>query len=376
MKKIINLLAFLAFVFAFVGCNSCNRSKKTETIKIGAILPLTGSSSVWGVPTKEGIELAAEIINKNGGINGKQVEIIFEDTKADPTTATTSIQKLITTDNVIAVIDNSNSSVTLAVAPIVEKNKIPLLVTGASSPKIKDAGDYIFRIWNSDALEGEFMADLAFNKFQFKNISILYVNNNYGVGLKDAFSESFVKLGGKTGGLETFGENSSDFKTQCSKVISTNPDAIYLVCYPKQGAILLKQLKELGNKKQVLGAVAFEDPTLLESAGESANGIIFPLPAPVDTTLQYYDSFKMDYFSKYNKPVPFLAAEGFDGLNVIIAALRMSGAVKPETLKKDLYKITNYKGVSGLISFDSFGEVHKPFGIKIVKNNKFEWYAK
>jgi len=370
------LKSLTAIVMLAIIVYACGNKGKNDTIKIGAILPLTGNSAIWGIPTKEGIDLATELLNKEGGINGKKVEIIYEDTKADPVTATKSIQKLISVDKVIAIIDNSNSSVTLAVAPIVEKNMIPLLVTGASSPKIKDAGDYVFRIWNSDALEGEFMSDLAYNSFKFNNVAIIYVNNNYGVGLKEAFSKSFGNFGGKTGTIETFDENSIDFKTQCSKVIASKSDAIYLICYPKQGAILLKQLKELGNTKQVFGAVAFEDPTLLQNAGEAANGLIFPLPAPVDTTLQYYNRFRANYFSKYNKPVQFLAAEGFDGFNVIIASLKMSSTINSENLKNNLYKIINYKGVSGLISFDSFGEVHKPFGIRVVKNNKFEWYVK
>ncbi len=368
MNKIILILVSTILIV------SCNQQKK-ETIKIGAILPLTGNSAIWGVPTKEGIDLAAEIFNKEGGIEGKKVEIIYEDTKADPVTATKSIQKLFSVDKVIAVIDNSNSSVTLAVSPIVEKNKIPLLVTGASSPKIKDAGDYVFRIWNSDALEGEFMANLVYNKFKFNNIALIYVNNNYGVGLKDAFIQSYQKFGGKTEIIETFEENSIDFKTQCSKVISSNPEAIYLVCYPKQGALLLKQLKELGNTKQIFGAVAFEDPTLLENAGNAANGLIFPLPAPVDTTLKNYNYFKTNYTKKYDKPVQFLAPEGFDGFNIIIKALKMSSIKDSQHLKDNLYKITSYNGVSGLISFDSYGEVHKPFGIRTVNNDRFEWYA-
>lgn len=369
MKKIIVILISILLIV------SCNQQEK-ETIKIGAILPLTGNSAIWGIPTKEGIELATENLNKEGGIEGKKVKVIFEDTKADPVTATKAIQKLISVDKVIAVIDNSNSSVTLAVAPIVEKNKIPLLVTGASSPKIKYAGDYIFRIWNSDALEGEFMAEFIHNKFNFNNIAIIYVNNNYGVGLKKSFTQSFDKLGGRTNVIETFEENSIDFKTQCSKVISSNPEAIYLICYPKQGAILLKQLKELGNTIQIFGAVAFEDQTLLENAGDAANGLIFPLPAPVDTTLQIYNQFKIDYVLKYNKPVQFLSPEGYDGFNVIAKALKMSSIDDPQNLKDSLYKIINYEGVSGLISFDSYGEVNKPFKLRVVNNNRFEWYDK
>ncbi|MCE1164622.1 MAG: penicillin-binding protein activator [Bacteroidetes bacterium] len=370
MIKLIKILIITIVMSISISCNNDN------VLKIGAILPLTGNSAVWGIPTKEGIELSASLINNKGGIEGKKIEIIFEDTKADPTTATNAVQKLISIDKVISIIDNSNSSVTLAVAPIVEKSKIPLLVTGASSPKIKDAGDYIFRIWNSDDLEGEFMANYVFDSLKMRRIAIIYVNNNYGVGLSNVFSNSFVNRSGMIVSKETFEESSIDFKTQINKVLLHNFDALYLVCYPKQGAILLKQLKELGNNKQILGAVAFEDPTLLENSGNAAEGLLFPLPAPVDSLNSNYIEFKNAFYDKYKKTIPFLAAEGYDGLSVLIISILIGKSSNPEDIKNNLYKIQKYNGVSGLISFDTFGEVHKPFGIRIIKNNKFEWYDK
>lgn len=381
MKKNIVLLIVLIVIFfgisIYYAVNKYNADKKSEnTIKIGSTLPLTGNSAVWGVPTKEGIELAMHNYNAKGGYKGSKIEVVFEDTKADPKTGVSAINKLISSDKVSAIIDNSNSSVTLAMAPIANNNKVILLPTGSSSPDITNAGDFIFRIWNSDALEGKVIANFIYKTECVKNISLIVVNNNYGIGLKESFVKQFSKLQGKINTTEYFDETTTDFKTIASKVLESKPEGIYIVCYPKQGAGILKQLKELGNTAKLYGAVAFEDNQLLELAGNAANGLKFPLPSPVDTTERFYLEFKNDFEKYFRKDVPFLAAEGFDGFNVIMKAIELSGGYSGPDIKKGLSQIKNYKGVSGLIEFDENGDVNKPFGIREVKNNKFQWYLR
>ena len=129
------------------------------------------------------------------GFNGKIIEVIYEDTKGDPKVAVSALQKLITIDKVNYVIDNSMSSVTLAVAPVAEENKVVLLSTGGSSPKISKAGNYIFRIWNSDDLEGAVTAGFILDSIKMTHLAILYSNNEYGNGLNEVFRNVFFKRG-------------------------------------------------------------------------------------------------------------------------------------------------------------------------------------
>jgi len=377
--KLIIALIIIAFfsigILYLVDKEKKNNDINKEHIVLGSTLPLTGNSAVWGVPTKEGIKLALELYNEKGGYKGHKVKVIFEDTKGDPKTGVTAINKLISTDKVIGIIDNSNSAVTLAMAPIANKNKVILLPTGSSSPDITNAGEYIFRIWNSDALEGEIMASYIFTNEKIKTVGILVVNNSYGLGLSNVYKEKFTELGGKISDEEFFDEKESNFKTYISKLLKTNPEGIYIICYPKQGAEILKELKELGNKSKLFGAVAFEDNQLLELAGDAADGLKFPLPSPVDTTNVNYKYFKKNFEQKFHKKVPFLAAEGYDGFNVIMKAIELSGSYKSgDDIKNGLTEIKGYQGVSGLIKFDKNGDVHKPYGIRMIKNSKFAWY--
>jgi branched-chain amino acid transport system substrate-binding protein len=365
----------LSFLFSLALLSACDRGAAPEpvpSVRIGAVLPLTGNSAVWGVPTREGAELAADLINSSGGIVGRRIELIVEDSAGDPKTALSAVEKLLSVDKVVAVLDNSNSAVTLAIAPTMEKNHRVLLVTGASSPLIRTAGDYIFRIWNSDSLEGELMARYL-SRSGHKRTAVLYVNNSYGDGLRTVFKTAYEALGAKVIAEETFLENEADFRTQATRVIASDAEAIYIIAYPKQGAILLRQLHELHNRKPLYGAVAFEDTAMLQAAGEAAEGLTYPLPAPVDPNAAAFRKFADAYKAKYHKDVPFLADVGFDGLNVLATALRNEPGESPERIKHGLYTLPAYDGVSGQIVFDADGEVHKPFGMRIVRAGTAQW---
>jgi branched-chain amino acid transport system substrate-binding protein len=365
------ILAILIVVVGILYTGSSQSPKKLNEIVVGAALPLTGNSAVWGVPTKEGVELAVDEINKSGGIKGLPVRVVYEDTTGDPKVALSAVEKLLSADNVLAIIDDSNSSVTLAIGPVLDRNKTVLLVTGASSPKIAKLSPYKFRIWNSDSLEGQLMATYLQKKKSISRVAVLYVNNNYGQGLKDVFVAAFGANG--ITDQESFTEDASDFRAQIAKILASNADAIYIIAYPKQGALLLKQLQELGNRKKLFGAVAFEDTGMLSNAGSSAENLEYPLPAPVDPKDTAYKAFVSAYKVKFHKDIPFLADVGFDGMNVIAAAFSQAKAITREDLRESLSTLPLYQGVSGPIKFDTDGEVHKPFGIRVVKNGKAEW---
>ncbi|MCP4581772.1 MAG: ABC transporter substrate-binding protein [candidate division Zixibacteria bacterium] len=368
--RILSIVILMAAVVSILF--SCGKSEP-DVIKIGATLPLTGNSALWGQPTKEGIDLAIDIINNNGGINGTKIEVIYEDTQGIPSIGVTAIKKLINIDKVPAIIDNSNSSVTLAMAPIAESNNTIQLVTGASSPDIADAGEYIYRIWNSDALEGSFIAKYTIDSLKAKSAAILFVNNSYGKGLNKVFTNKFQLLGGHITISESFDEGIADFRTSISKVLNTNPEVIYIVAYPNQGAPLIIQLKELGCSIPVVGAVALEDSKFLEQAGQAANGLIYPLPAEIDTSSDLYKDFKEAYMKKYDKQIQFLAAEGYDGAMIIALALEKVDTVSGQEIKRQLEIMTMYRGVSGPIEFDENGEVNKPFGIREIENGQSKW---
>jgi branched-chain amino acid transport system substrate-binding protein len=215
---IVVIAIFVASIVVFSGCE-----KKEKEIKIGAILPLTGSAAPYGQNAQRGILLALDEINAKGGIKGIKVEVIFEDSKTDPKEAVTALQKLEQVNKIRYIIGDINSAGVLAMAPIAEHDHILLLSPGASNPKISDAGEYIFRNWHSDALEGEVDADFAHNRLHWKKIAVLYVNASYGEGLAQVFRDKFKQLGGEIVAFEAYSQDATDMRTQINKIMSISP---------------------------------------------------------------------------------------------------------------------------------------------------------
>ncbi len=346
--------------------------KEPVVIKIGAILVLTGPDAKAGESARKGIKMATEEINADGGVRNKKIKVIYEDDAGEPQKSVSAFKKLVSIEKVPAVIGPMWSSCVLAVAPIAEKNKVVVLSPTASNPKITYAGDYIFRNTYSDAIEGAKTAEFAYKELHYSNAAILYVNNDYGMGLKNAFENKFKSLGGKIILSEAYDPKTSDFRTMIAKVKQKKPDFVYLVGYSEMGQIL-KQAYEMEVNLPVISCVMFEISDILKIAGKAAEGVIYAYPSydpekGGSTTIKFAQKFKKKY-GIFPDPE---AAFSYDAMKILALAME-KGGVSSEKIKDTLYTIKNYNGVSGKTSFDKNGDVIKPMGFKVVKNGKYEW---
>jgi len=340
-----------------------------ETIKIGVMSPLSGEASQWGIPPKEGIQLALEMVK--GKVDNKVIEVIYEDTQCDPAKGVNAVQKLINVDKVDAIIGAVCSSVTLAIAPIVEENKVVLISPASTNPKISEAGDYIFRVVPSDVLRGEIFADYIKNDVGLNKVAILYINNEGGVGNRDSFKKRFEELGGKVVVAESYEQGAREVRTQLIKIKDQNPQAIIVVSYPADSVVVLKQAKELGLSLPLyFQTEALEDPSVIQGAGEAAEGVVYILPA--EPLGREVEEFRRAFKEKFNKEPALYAAEGFDAFNLIIKAIKdcKTEADLSSCIKDKLYTIKNYQGASGIITFDEKGDVLKPMAIKRIENGQ------
>jgi len=248
--RLLLMIVLSALIIFPFGCSK--KENESEEITIGAILPLTGSAAIWGQNVKNGINLAVRKVNAGGGIDGKRIIVIYEDSRGLPNDAVMALNKIIATHNVPAILGEVASSCVLSMAPIAERRKVVLLSPGASNPEITYAGEYIFRNWHSDNLEGAYLAKVAYENLNMRRIGIVYVNNGYGRGLEKVFSRKFVYLGGNIATSEGFDQDATDFRSQLTRVKATDCDGIFLPGYPKEIPEVLKQAKELGINKQFL----------------------------------------------------------------------------------------------------------------------------
>jgi branched-chain amino acid transport system substrate-binding protein len=185
------LAAVVSFVMLMEGCSRTDK----EPFTIGVVVPLSGDSANYGKSCQQGINLAATKINSKDGILGRQIKTVYEDDKALAKDGVNATQKLINIDHVQVIIGGIVSAVTLASAPIVESNHVVWLSPTSSAPAITHAGEYIFRNFPSDDLEGKVMADFVHSQ-GVKSIAIFQIQNDYGEGIAKVFLDRFKQLGG------------------------------------------------------------------------------------------------------------------------------------------------------------------------------------
>jgi branched-chain amino acid transport system substrate-binding protein len=366
----------LALVAVLVASVWLWRSRESHAgqVSVGVILPLTGDGAKYGATARKAIDLAFGDVNASGGIKGTPLRAIYEDSQGKPQQGVSALQKLITLDHVKSVIGDLFSSVTLAMAPIAESNRVVILSPTSSAPAITKAGDYIFRNCASDEFEGRAMAEAAVDRLGIRRVAILYTNNDYGVGIVTVFRKRFVEKGGTVVAEEAFLQGANDFRAQLTKLRSVSSDAVYIVGYKELGQVL-KQASELGLKRQFLSTVMFEDPEILRVAGPAADGVVYSARAyDAENTDTQTRTFVREFRERYGETPDIFAAFSYDAANILARAIRTGGA-DGEGIKNALYAIKDFKGVCGPASFDENGDVSQPAFLKTTRQGAFVWFG-
>ena len=268
MKKLAYLVAGLVLLSACSaapgggkGAAGGGNKQSGDTIKIGVNLELSGGVAAYGNAEKNGIELAAEQINKDGGILGKKVKLVVKDNKSDNNEAATVAANLVTNDKVVAVIGPATSGATKTVIPNMTKAQVPVISPSATDDSItlngKDVQKYVFRSCFQDSFQGIMLADYATNKLKAENVAILADNSSdYAIGLTKAFKKEYK---GNIVLEENFTQDDKDFQAVLTKLKGKDFDAIYVPGYYTQAGLIIKQARELGITQPIIGADGFGD---------------------------------------------------------------------------------------------------------------------
>ncbi len=346
------------------------KAPPVETIKLGAILPLTGDAAEYGLPEQAGMQFALEEINAGGGVNGKLLEIIFEDAKCDAKSATTATQKLVDVDSVKVILGGACSSEMIAAISITEPKKIVILSPSASNPTITTLGDFAFRTYPSDAFSASVAAEYAFRQGWAK-AGVISEQKDYAQGLRNTFKDTFTKAGGNIVADEVYGPDDADFKTQIYKIIREKPDVIAV--YPQtatKGILIIKQLREAGYRQQLIGAEILIGPAATTENAELLEGFIGLEPA-FDASNTKAAALFAKYKAKNGKdaPQPFFMASAYDDVYLIAEAVKANnGAVDTEQIRDFLYSVKDWDGAVGKLTIDSNGDPIMAFAMKQVTN--------
>ena len=343
---------------------------ETGPIKIGVSMPLSGEAASYGEAGRAGLQLALKEINDSGGVNGRPIELIYEDDKCDSTGASV-FQKLTSIDQVTAIIGPVCSAAAGPGLPIARTAGTPTLLIGASAPGLAGGDDSIFSDYASDSLQGKFVAEYVYNKLGKKKVAVLYVKNDWGQGLQQVFSDRFKELGGTIVFNEGAAQDATDVKSLLIKIKAAQPDLIYLPAYPALAVVTLRQMKDLGIKIPVMGGDALVGKEFLTSG--VADGVMY-----VTGAVGNPDAFqaKVKAVSGSNAVINIITPLGYDALKILAQVIGEKGT-GAKAIISGLKSLNYTVGVSfPVISYDQNGDLSKAtYDVSIVKGTTPEIVA-
>jgi len=339
-------------------------STKSEEILVGEYGSMTGPEATFGVSTHNGVMLAVEEINAAGGVNGRRLRVQSEDDQSRPDEAANAVTKLISQNQVSAVIGEVASSNSLAAAPVCQGSRVPMVTPSSTHPSVKRVGDYIFRMCFIDSYQGPVMAKYIREELKVATAGLLTdTRSDYSRGLGDAFAETFEKLGGKIVARQNFSKGDSDFRAQLTAIRAANPQVVFVPGYYNDVGQIAIQARDLGMKQPLVGGDGWESPKLLEIGGKSLEGCYYSNHYFVDDPTPTVRTFVTKYREKFSAKPDSLAALGYDSMHMLANAMTHASSLDGSAIRDQLAATKNFTGVTGTISL---GPDRNPTGKKLV----------
>ncbi|WP_018131583.1 branched-chain amino acid ABC transporter substrate-binding protein [Effusibacillus pohliae] len=368
-----------ASLFALTACGAGGSSGSSgqggasgSEILIGVQSPTTGSEAKMGKDINQAIQLAADEINAKGGINGKQIKLVFADDACDPQTATAAANKLVS-QGVVAVVGGYCSGATLPASGVYHNAGIPMVVTAANSAKIPAQGyKEIFLINGTTLHQADKAADYMVNQLKAKRIAIVHDNSAFAKDLAESTKQAVQQKGGEVVAFEAVNPDEKDFTSLLTKLKAAKPDATYWTAYYAAGGLLIKQFKQLGVPGAIGVGDGANDKTLIDIAGKQAAEGTFVTTSPTPEFIPGAKSFIDSYKAKFKEePGPY-SALSYDGMRLLADAITRANSTDKAAIVKALQETKGFKTFGGDLSFKPDGTLEKSNFIVIqVKDGKF-----
>ncbi len=322
-----------------------------DTIKIGMNMELSGAVAAYGSAEKEGIELAVEQINADGGIDGKKIDLISKDNKSDNNEAGTVATNLTTNSKVVALIGPATSGAVKSALPNATKAEVPL-ITPSGTKQGDNVQEYAFRSCFQDSFQGKILAKYAHENLKADKAIILGDNSSdYGIGLTKAFKDEYK---GQIVAEENFTEGDKDFQAVLTKIKDKDFNVLYIPGYYTEAGLIIKQAREMGIDTPIVGADGFGDAKLVETAGAGNVSNVFytghfSTKAPAtDKVEPFIKAFK----EKFDKEPSSFNALAYDAVYMVKQAIEDEGSADSSAIKNGLANLKDFKGVTGEMTID------------------------
>jgi branched-chain amino acid transport system substrate-binding protein len=365
MKRLITLVFLM--VFALTG-----GAFAADTVKIGVYLPLTGQMAFGGQLELEGVQMAHKEMPT---VLGKKVELFVVDNKSDKVEAANAVKRLIEKEKVVAIIGTYGSSLAMAGGEVAEKAGVPMVGTSCTNPLVTQGKKFSFRVCFIDPFQGAGAATYAYKDLKLKTAALLVdISNDYSVGLASYFTKSFTKLGGQIVANLKYQAGDQDFTAQLTEIASKKPDVLFIPSYFAEGAIIMKQVKELGAKFQVMGGDAMDNPQIVEIGGAAVEGFVHTA-FPYDPSMKNMSPMAKKFTENWKKAFPSKepnvnAALGYDTYLLVLDAIKRAGKAEPAAITKALVATKGFEGVTGSTTINATHDAEKPVGLVQIKDGK------
>lgn len=367
------------------GCQPAGKDQQESQreVRVAVAGPFTGNAAAFGEMIKRGAELRAKEINEAGGINGMKLTLVFGDDAGTEKEARAVATRFATDRRILAVVGHFNSACSLAGKGIYKENGIVELSPGSTNVSVCEGSDWTFRNLYRDDFQGEFIAKYIKNVLtEFKSVGVLFDNDDYGRGLKDAFAAEAEAVGLNIVTAEAYDRENTDFKAQLTSIKAKNPDVIFISGLYGQAALIVKQAREAGITAQFFGADGIDSPDFLTIAGVAANGTYLTTPFTFGGGGEEAGRVAEAFTAEFGVAPDTWAALTYDATDMIAEAIgktynrEATLAENRKAIRDHLASLDTpeegYKGITGLTYFDKNGDtVNKPAYVKIVKDGKF-----
>jgi branched-chain amino acid transport system substrate-binding protein len=384
MKKSV-VLVILLVILSLVICG-CGKEDSSQ-IKIGVIAELTGDVPAVGASCKKAAEMAVAEVNDAGGIQfgdkKYKIKLVIEDNAGKADQSASAAQKLITQQNVTAIIGPNASRYALPAAEIAESGKVVLITPWSTAPKAtldsktNASKKYVFRACFIDPFQGRVLAKFVLDNLQLKKAAVLYdVASEYNKGIAEIFKEVYEQNGGKIVAFETYTTNDKDFSSQLTKIKQAAPEVIFLPNYYSEVPLQIQQAKRLGITVPFIGSDSWGSEELIKLCDKDCNDYYFSTHYAADASTEATKKFIAGYKAKYGTTPDDVAALTYDSFGLLLQALKTAGKNDRQALREALARIPLYNGVTGNMQFrEGSGDPIKSAVILKIKDGKFTWFA-
>lgn len=348
---------------------------QTDSTLVGVVLPLTGEFAIYGEPIRKGIEVAFEQIEAREGYP-YPLELRIEDSQGDPDRAAELLGELYDA-GASAVIGGVTTQEALAMVEIADQRDRVLLSPSASSPRLTGISTNFFRVFPSDFLEGTKMGHFATETLRVETAVIAAAESPYAKGIQQVFQQEVERNGGEVLDVIEYPRNTEDLAAVVDRMMTLDPDAVYLADYADGLVILVRELDERGYQGHVLTTSSIATPEVIEQMGRAAEGVMFTQSNyEVSSEVPQIQEFVQAYEEQYERVPDLYAAHGYDAMRVYAHALAEGGGRRPSEFWQGMRGVNNFPGVTGPIQFDEQGDVQKFPRVYVVRDHGFVDYER